>query len=415
MAKPLTSLPDETPLLVPSKTAKAFAQARWPNRKIVLQDWPTHPLTLPPISGLKEIACRRSVAPSPASLRVMRRLADRLLRQDPSKPIVIAGATCDDDRLMSYANVFITGAVAADEIGDVLAPHNPGWLLTDFEKPVFGHPLIETARQASIPVAYRDWSAGSAKARKGDLAIPADVDERRTCRCRRRVDRTVLSMARVIRARTKPTAKPKLVSRLALAHDGTVSGFVFDPEAPERRFTVEILLDGLVLRTTYADAFVPELSQQGQNSTCGFAVTVEPDLLRAAGLLEARLANLGTPVGHPIDLENESADPVDLRPTCKLRWLGGLHFQGWIDSDAVVTLEAIVDGEICRAGPRHGLDAYRWRAPTGRHHAMPVPLISTSRNALPTDVSIESSCAKRTASKFRQRRSSLHFPMALPE
>ena len=78
---------------------------------------------------------------------------------------------------MSYANVFITGAVAADEIGDVLAPHNPGWLLADFEEPAFGHPLIETARQASIPVAYRDWSAGSAKARKGDLAIRADVDE----------------------------------------------------------------------------------------------------------------------------------------------------------------------------------------------------------------------------------------------
>jgi O-antigen biosynthesis protein len=152
-------------------------------------------------------------------------------------------------------------------------------------------------------------------------------------------------MASIIRARTKPMAKPQVVSRLALAHDGTVSGCVFDPGAPERRFTVEILLDGLVLRTTYADAFVPELAQQGQNSTCGFAVTVEPDLLRAAGLLEARLANLGTCVGHPIDLESESVTPVDLRPTCKLRWLGGLHFQGWIDNDAVVTLEAIVDGE----------------------------------------------------------------------
>src|SRR4051812_28461940 len=61
--------------------------------------------------------------------------------------------------------------------------------------------------------------------------------------------------------------------------------------------------------------------------------------------LSARLANLGTPVGHPIDLENDSAAPVDLRPACKLRWLGGLHFQGWIDSEAAVTMEAIVDGE----------------------------------------------------------------------
>ncbi|WP_439924302.1 glycosyltransferase family 2 protein [Nitrobacter sp. JJSN] len=152
-------------------------------------------------------------------------------------------------------------------------------------------------------------------------------------------------MTRVIGARKVPIAKPKLVSWLALDNDGTVSGFVFDPETPERRFTVDILVDGLVLKTAYADAFAPEGSQQNQNKTCGFAVTVDPDLLRAARLLSARLANLGTPVGHPIDLESDSACPVDLRPSSKLRWLGGLHFQGWIDSEAAVTLEAIVDGE----------------------------------------------------------------------
>ena len=167
LGEAVTSLPDETPLLVPSKTAKAFAEARWPNRKVVLQDWPTHPLTLAPISGAAKSLAVVPSAPSPASFRLMRRLADRLRGQEPSRSIVIAGATCDDDRLMSYANVFITGAVAADEIGDVLAPHNPGWLLADFEEPAFGHPLIETARRASIPVAYRDWSAGSAKAPQG--------------------------------------------------------------------------------------------------------------------------------------------------------------------------------------------------------------------------------------------------------
>jgi GT2 family glycosyltransferase len=146
-------------------------------------------------------------------------------------------------------------------------------------------------------------------------------------------------------ARKIPIAKPKLVSWLALGDDGTVSGFVFDPETPERRFTVDILLDGLVLTTAYADAFAPEGSQHDQGNTCGFAVAIDPDLLRAARLLSARLANLGTPVGHPIDLENDSAPAVDLRPSCKLRWLGGLHFQGWIDSETAVTLEAIVDGE----------------------------------------------------------------------
>jgi GT2 family glycosyltransferase len=172
-----SSLLDKTPLLVPNKAAKAFAQARWPERKIALHDWPSRSLTLPPISTSRKSLVIVPSAPSPASLRVMRRLADCLLRRYPSQPIVIAGATCDDDRLMSYSNLFITGAVAADELGDVLAPHNPGWLLTDFEAPIFGHPLVETAKQASRPVAYRDWSGGSLKPRKGDLAVPADVDE----------------------------------------------------------------------------------------------------------------------------------------------------------------------------------------------------------------------------------------------
>ncbi|WP_246755749.1 hypothetical protein [Bradyrhizobium neotropicale] len=171
------SLPGGTPLLVPSKAAKAFAQARWPKRNIVLQDWPTPSLDLPPVSGSRKSLVIVPSAPSPVSLRIMRSLADCLQRRKPSRSIVIVGTTYDDDRLMSYPNVFITGAIAAGELGDVLAPHDPGWLLTDFEEPIFGHPLIETAKQALRPVAYRDWSGGSPSPRKGDLAVPANVDE----------------------------------------------------------------------------------------------------------------------------------------------------------------------------------------------------------------------------------------------
>jgi GT2 family glycosyltransferase len=173
----VASLSEGIPLLVPNKVAEAFARARWPKRSIVLQDWPTRVVELPPLSGSHKSLVVVPSAPSPASLRMMRRLADDLQRRGPSRSIVIVGATCDDNRLMSYPNVFITGAVAADELGDVLASHDPGWLLTDFEEPIFGHPLIETAKQASRPVAYRDWSGGSPKPRKGDLAIPADADE----------------------------------------------------------------------------------------------------------------------------------------------------------------------------------------------------------------------------------------------
>lgn len=177
IAEATSSLPDKTPLLIPNKAAKAFAQARWPKREIVLHEWPVHSLELPPVSTASASLVIVPSAPSPASWRMMRRLAHCLQRRDPSRSIIIAGTTCDDDRLMSHSNLFVTGPVSANELGDVLAPHNPGWLLTDFEEPLFGHPLIETAKQASRPVAYRDWSGGLLKPRKCDLAIPAHVDE----------------------------------------------------------------------------------------------------------------------------------------------------------------------------------------------------------------------------------------------
>ncbi|MEY9278838.1 glycosyltransferase family 2 protein [Bradyrhizobium yuanmingense] len=152
-------------------------------------------------------------------------------------------------------------------------------------------------------------------------------------------------MSRPSPPQPEPLIRSKLVGRLELARDGTLSGFVYSPHAPERRFTVEILLDGLVFTTIYADLFVPELAEQGLQATCGFAVTIEPDLLRAARTLEARLANLGTPVGQPVDLESDRASLIDLHQRCELCWLGGLRFQGWIDSETALFLEAIVDGK----------------------------------------------------------------------
>ncbi|WP_438274088.1 glycosyltransferase [Nitrobacter sp.] len=178
LGKAIIELADETPFFAPGKAARAFAKVCWPNRKIVLKDWPTLPLTLLQVRGERQSLAIVPSAPSPASFRLIRRLAQHLGRREPSTSIIIAGTTTDDDRLMSHANVFVTGAVTAGEIGDVIAPHRPGWLLTDFEEPTFGHPLIETARHATIPVAYRDWSAGSVKPRKQDLAIPADADDR---------------------------------------------------------------------------------------------------------------------------------------------------------------------------------------------------------------------------------------------
>src|SRR5262249_8082373 len=139
---------------------------------------------------------------------------------------------------------------------------------------------------------------------------------------------------------------PAETSHLGLTKDGQLMGYVFDPVCPERRFTVDILLDGLVVATSYADSFVPELFKQGVgDGTYGFAVNLDPDRLAAARTLEARLANLGTPVGQQIDLLAANRDK-SIFPAADLRWLGGLRFAGWIDSPTEVVLQTIVDGEI---------------------------------------------------------------------
>ena len=99
----------------------------------------------------------------------------------------------------------------------------------------------------------------------------------------------------------QPALSP--TSRCDLLEDARLVGFVFDPDYPERRFTVEVLLDGLVVATSHANRFVPELlEQQIGNGSYGFVVNLAPDVLAAARTLQVRLANLGTPIGRTIDI-----------------------------------------------------------------------------------------------------------------
>ena len=89
--------------------------------------------------------------------------------------IIVVGSTLDDVRLMSLENVFVTGPIAPSELGFVLQPHNVGWMLTGFDEPLFGHPLLQSVLGSDAPVAYVDWSAGHAPRRPADLAIDPDL------------------------------------------------------------------------------------------------------------------------------------------------------------------------------------------------------------------------------------------------
>lgn len=157
-------------------------------------------------------------------------------------------------------------------------------------------------------------------------------------------------MARIPRTRTRAErnlSTSAQASHLSLAENGILAGFVFDAEDPGQHFTVEILLDGLVVATCHATNFVPELARKGTNDgSYGFEVAFDTDQLSTARIIEARLANLGTAVGIPIDLDAAQHSKLgEPGAAGSLRWLGGLRFSGWVNSSLDTVMDAIVDGE----------------------------------------------------------------------
>jgi GT2 family glycosyltransferase len=162
------------------------------------------------------------------------------------------------------------------------------------------------------------------------------------------MDRQLMTTARIGSFQTsceQPALNP--TSRCDLLQDARLVGFVFDPDYPERRFTVEVLLDGLVVATSHANRFVPELFEQRiGDGSYGFVVNLAPDVLTAARTLQVRLANLGTPVGRTIDISEIAPTENSGQVAGELRWLGGLRFLGWIDGEAEQLFEAVVDGEM---------------------------------------------------------------------
>lgn len=137
-----------------------------------------------------------------------------------------------------------------------------------------------------------------------------------------------------------------LISHCQLLQNGRVVGFIYDAERPERRFTVEVLLDELVVAACHADKFVPELfAQHIGDGSYGFMTDIASECLTSSRILSIKLANLGGTVGSPIDL-TESREASRSSTSAELRWLGGLRFIGWVDSQADQILHAIVDGQI---------------------------------------------------------------------
>ena len=130
----------------------------------------------------------------------------------------------------------------------------------------------------------------------------------------------------------------------------TFSGYVFDPDDPERRFVVELLVDGFATVVALCNLYSHEASALGYgDACCGFVFQLPSDLLNTGKTAEVRLANLNAPIGDPIVLRTDFPEQgFDIGPG-KISWLGGLSFAGFLspkDEQSPHLLKAFIDGEL---------------------------------------------------------------------
>jgi GT2 family glycosyltransferase len=165
-------------LLAPTAVAAAFIQARLPDREPLLQPWVAPRLMIDePATQASKILAIVPSSPSARAWQTILSLATHFQYFNEPVQVVVVGATADDQALMALPNVFVTGRVEVQELNNLLATLGPNFLLTDFEHPLFGNPMVEAARTVNRPVAFRDWSFGRLKSRQHDLAIAADVSD----------------------------------------------------------------------------------------------------------------------------------------------------------------------------------------------------------------------------------------------
>ena len=122
----------------------------------------------------------------------------------------------------------------------------------------------------------------------------------------------------------------------------TFSGFVYDRADPTRRYAVELLVDGEPYMSSLCDEFVTELADAGiGDGRFGFTFNVQDEVSSNAAIIEARLANIGSPVGAPIRCD-AAAPEAQWHRIGDIKWAGGLRFEGWLSQDVDEDIEILI-------------------------------------------------------------------------
>jgi GT2 family glycosyltransferase len=181
-------------------------------------------------------------------------------------------------------------------------------------------------------------------------------------------DRMVADRMLADQALADQTSADHLLTAFRRSGERTFVGFVADPADPQRRFAVELLVDGVPMRLARAEGFVAELARDGLGDGCyGFTFVLPADAVGDAASIEARLANVGTAIGAAIAIR--LTVPAEEAGAGRVGWLGGLRFGGWLAGASVddARVEATIDGIVVAEAP-----ADRWAHRGGADADKPV-------------------------------------------
>ncbi|GGC67650.1 glycosyltransferase [Chelatococcus reniformis] len=130
--------------------------------------------------------------------------------------------------------------------------------------------------------------------------------------------------------------------RVSLVDGESVSGYVFAPSDPGRRWVLELTVDGIIVDVILANQFVDELWRAREGDGCyGFWAQLPSSELQAE--VEVRVANTHESLRR-FRLPGREKDVFT--PVGQVQWQGGLRLAGWVGpSRTTPWLRFAVDGE----------------------------------------------------------------------